>query len=195
MNRRELRRAATPRAPQWLLLLLVSACSRGSFSGEVTNPDTAAPETGGKTTGAETGAAAPKIKHERVVFVWTSGDDSLSGRLKTKLPDGESFEGRYHEITKTATVSEYDDVYDAWYADPWTGPTWYWGGTWPYYDTVEEFITRNTGKVVATLDGDRGDKMRCHFTLDDPDRGIKGGGTGECQLSNGERITSRFEPQ
>ncbi|WAS89886.1 hypothetical protein [Nannocystis punicea] len=195
MNRRELRRAATSRAPQWLLLLLVSACSRGSFGGEVTNPDTAAPEPAGKTSGAQTGAAAPAVKHENVVFHWTSGDDSLSGRIKTKLPDGESFTGKYHEISRTATVDEYGDFYNAWYADPWMGPSWYWGGSWPYYDTVEEFITNNTGKVVATLQGDRGTKMRCRFTLDDPDRGIKGGGTGECQLSNGERITTRFESQ
>ncbi|MDC0718964.1 hypothetical protein [Nannocystis bainbridge] len=173
----------------------MSACSRGSFGGEVTNPDTAPPEPGGASSGAEKGAPAPAATHERVAFQWTSGTDSLSGRIKTQLPGGEAFEGRYHEITKTATVDEYGDLYGAWYADPWMGSNWYWGGTWPYYDSVEEFITRNTGKVVATLEGDRGTKMRCRFTLEDPDRGIKGGGTGECQLSNGERITTRFEPQ
>lgn len=176
------------------MILLLAACSRGSFGGEVTQPDTAAPERAGTKPGA-TEAPIPAVKHEKVVFMWKSGDDSLSGRLSTKLPDGETFEGKYHEITRTATVSDYGDVYNLYYADPWAGPTWYWGGAWPYYDSVEEFVTRNTGKVVATLEGDRGTKMRCNFKLDDPDRGIKGGGTGECQLSNGERITSRFEPE
>jgi hypothetical protein len=34
--------------------------------------------------------------------------------------------------------------------------------------------------------------MRCHFDLDKPDKGMKGGGQGDCQLSNGDRVTAVF---
>lgn len=187
-------RIANPYTKVGSLLLALVACSRGSFGGEVTSPDTAPPD---KTPPAAATAmqGPPAIKHERVSFAWTSGDGSLSGELRTQMPDGENFSGRYHEITRTSTVTDNADVYSDWYADPFRGPSWYWGGTWPYYESVEEFITSNTGKVVALLEGDRGTKMRCHFTLTDPDRGLAGGGTGECQLSTGERITTRIEPQ
>jgi hypothetical protein len=30
--------------------------------------------------------------------------------------------------------------------------------------------------------------MRCRFTLDDPDRGLAGGGDGDCKLSDGSAI-------
>jgi hypothetical protein len=34
--------------------------------------------------------------------------------------------------------------------------------------------------------------MRCTFQLDEPDEGMDGGGSGECQVSNGDRITAVF---
>jgi hypothetical protein len=103
--------------------------------------------------------------------------------------------GRFHQITRTTTVDRVDDFRGVWYGDPWNSPRWTWGGAWPYYGSTEEFITHYTDKVVALLTGDRGTMMRCHFRLDEPDRGMSGGGTGDCQLSDGQRITARFEPQ
>ena len=35
--------------------------------------------------------------------------------------------------------------------------------------------------------------MRCHFILDERDEGVTGGGWGECQVSNGDRITAMFD--
>jgi hypothetical protein len=32
--------------------------------------------------------------------------------------------------------------------------------------------------------------MGCHFRLDRPERGLKGGGQGDCQVSTGERVTA-----
>lgn len=184
-------RVPAPRAPLLLALLLASACARGTMAGEITSPDTAPPERGTKAGPT----AAPKPKHELVAFTWKSDGDATAGTIKTTLPDGEKFTGKFHEITRTTTVDAVGDVYGEWYGGPWAGPDWTWGDMFPYYSSTEEFITQYTGRAVATLTGDRGTKMRCHFRLDDPERGMKGGGHGECQLSSGERITTQFEPQ
>lgn len=183
------------RRPSPLLLLLAAACARGDFSGEVTRPDTAPPVTGDRTTGDRTTSdRAPAAKHQNVAFRWRSDTGSLSGEIETTMPGGEAFRGRFHEITRTTQVGELNDFYSTWYGDPWVGPTWAWGDMWPYYGTIEEYLTSYTGKVVATLTSPSGTRMRCRFTLDDPDRGLKGGGAGECQLSNGERITADIPP-
>jgi hypothetical protein len=176
-----------------LVLLAVSACSKGEFGGEVTNPDTAPAEPRGSgTTPAGAHAKAPAPRHENVVFTWKSGNESLSGHMETTLPTGEKFKGEYHEITTTIPVGQLSDFYGAWYGGPWVGDRWNWGGDWPYYDSADAYITHYTGKVVARLKGDRGDEMRCRFTLVDREAGIQGGGSGECQISNGERVTAKF---
>lgn len=173
-----------------LPLLALLACTRGTIPAEVVSPDTAPPEP------AESAAAEiPSPKHERVQFGWESADDGQSGAIRTTLPDGESFSGKFHQITRTTQVDDIDLLHDSWTGDPWRSPRWTWGGAWPYYDSREEFITHNTGRAIAVLTGDRGTMMRCHFDLADPDRGMSGGGDGECQLSDGQRITARFPPQ
>ena len=192
MHAREPHLFAVRCALRFSVLLAVSACSRGDFTGEVTNPDTAPADK--SDSGATRGPAkAPAAKHEQVVFTWTSIDQSLSGRFQTTLPTGEAFTGEYHEITTTIPVDEVESLYGSWYAGPWGGERWNWGGAWPYYDTIEGYITHYTGKVVAKLKGNRGNEMRCHFTLADRVAGIQGGGAGECQVSNGERITAKFD--
>lgn len=175
-----------------LPLLAVLACTRGTIPAEVTSPDTAPPERAEPTTGA---TEVPPPKHERVRFMWESADAGQSGSIRTTLPDGESFSGRFHQITRTTQVEDIDTLHDAWTGDPWRSPRWTWGGAWPYYASSEEFITHYTDRAVAVLTGDRGTMMRCRFTLSDPDRGMSGGGSGECQLSDGQRITAHFEPQ
>lgn len=189
-------RSAAP--AQLLALLLVSACSaRGSFAGEVTKPDTAPPERGderGERTAAP--AAVPVPAHENVVFTWNADDeDAVKGTIRTTLPDGEAFAGRFHQITRTTTADVVSDVYGAWYGEPWADPTWTWADAWPYYGSAEEFVTFYKDTVVATLTGERGTTMRCTFRLYDPARGMESGGHGECQLSNGQRITTQFAPE
>lgn len=178
------------RSSPLLLLLLTAACSRGKFAGEETRPDTA-PRV---ADGDKTGGPPPAVKHPDVGFRWRSDTGSLSGEIETTMPTGETFRGRFHEITRTTQVAEINDFYSTWYGDPWIGPSWYWGDMWPYYGTPEEYLTSYTGRVVATLTSPSGARMRCRFNLDDPDRGMKGGGTGECQLSTGERITATIPP-
>lgn len=156
-------------------------------SPEVTEPETTEPETTEPKT-----QPAPPPKYERVVFTWESKDEGHSGEMKTTLPDdGEAFTGEFHQITETTSVAVVDVFYDTWYADPWVGPGWMWDGGWGQYEP-SEFIRYYSGHVVALLTGDKGNRMRCDFQLDDPTRGMNGGGQGECQLSNGDRITSVF---
>jgi len=175
------------RALQIFVLLAASACSRG----EVTSPDTAPPD---KSAGRGGLSTAPAPRHEQVMFTWESLDESLSGRLQATLPTGEVFTGDYHEITTNIPAGQVDDFYGLWYTGPWGGDVWNWDGAWPYYDSVEGYILHYTGKIVGKLKGDRGTEMRCQFRFDDPEAGIKGGGSGDCQVSNGERITAKFAP-
>ena len=58
--------------------------------------------------------------------------------------------------------------------------------------TSTTFRTNYSGKVVATLFGDRGTVMRCRFRLVNPSGGMQDGGTGECQLSTGGKLDAQF---
>jgi hypothetical protein len=167
------------------VVAVAAACSTsGRFEGDIESsqaPQYQAPAAG-----------LPPPRHERVEFVWASEDGS-SGTLNVRLPGGHTFQGNYYEITRTTLVPSIGGFYGGWYG-PWYGPSWTWGGAWPYYGTVDEFVTYYTGKVVALLDDGRGEHMRCRFELLDNTRGMAGGGTGECQTSTGTRITAWFRP-
>jgi hypothetical protein len=104
--------------------------------------------------------------------------------------------GEYHQIVATTSVQHMGGFCGAWYGGPWAGPGWYggwYGSAWPYHRSCDGFITYYTRQVVAMLTGDRGTRMRCHFHLDAPRDGMRGGGFGECQVSSGERITAMFD--
>lgn len=189
-------------APCVISLLGTVACateSHGVIEGDLTysNPPAARPQPGAPAD------VTPPPRHERVQFTWQSSTGGISGRIQTSLPDGEVFQGKYHEITSTLADRSSSFCggwgygggywYGGWYGGPWAGPGWYWGGAWPYYGSCDGYITYYSGQVVAMLEGDRGTKMRCHFTLDQSDAGMNGGGWGECQVSNGDRITAMFD--
>jgi len=58
------------------------------------------------------------------------------------------------------------------------------------------FVRENSGRVLANLHSDDGEYMRCRFKLLSPDRGMKGGGEGRCQLSESRReINAEFDRQ
>jgi hypothetical protein len=90
--------------------------------------------------------------------------------MTVTLPTGESFSGKYVHITSTSTVDVMPPVF-------WDRSWAMWGpfGS-PWYDGTDfPTFTRNySGKVVATLFGDRGDTMRCRFRLSVPERACPG---------------------
>jgi hypothetical protein len=175
----------------FLSLVVATGCkSHGTIEGELSPAKAPASSKSDNKSVMERPAAAT---HEHVSFSWESPQGGAhSGTIQATLPDGEVFSGQFTEITSTTTVATLDGFYRSWYGGPWARYDWTWGGDWPYYGAANEYITFYTGRVMAILEGDRGTSMRCNFNLDDPSRGMKGGGHGECQVSNGDRITAVF---
>jgi hypothetical protein len=129
---------------------------------------------------------------QRVSFIYTTDRYDQGGQLTTTLPNGESFAGRFLQVRSTTS---YDSLGPMWQGfghpmwDDW-GP---FGDSWVTGPTDVTTFRRNySGKVVATLFGDRGTTMRCRFRLVNPPGGIEDGGTGECQLSTGGKIDAQF---
>jgi len=84
-----------------------------------------------------------------------------------------------------------DPLWDGW-ERPASKNAWhYWNA-----DSRKEFVRENSGRVLANLHSEDGEYMRCRFTLVSPDRGMKGGGEGRCQLSeSGREINAEFDRQ
>ena len=141
------------------------------------------------TTGTIDGrVAGPDKPAAAVAFTYTSSWERHGGALSTTLPSGEGFSGQYVQITSTSTVDTSDPFF-------WN-PDW---ADWnpfstPWFDGSDgsTVVKKYSGKVVATLFGDKGDVMRCRFRLHDPERGMPGGGVGQCQVSNGSHIDAHF---
>ena len=123
------------------------------------------------------------------VFSWESSDGT-SGTMSATMPGGNTYRGRYFQITRNTTV---DSI----------GPLWVggWGGTgdrggwgWGYWDAAPspDFITHYSGRVVANLAQPSGAHMRCQFRLAIPEEGMNGGGLGQCQLPDGTTIDANF---
>lgn len=127
-----------------------------------------------------------------VTVAWQARRRTEGQMTFTLGPGGERFEGSYLLIEKTTAKLQVQPMYQAWQAFgiqdgavPGTG--------WlvPAAD-VDWYVQRYDGHVVASLTGDRGDHARCRFDLADTGAGIPGGGTGECQLSDGGSLSVRF---
>jgi hypothetical protein len=144
------------------------------------------------TTGTAVGELeqpASKSAREAVTLVWKSDRaEPLRGSISGTLPDGTRYSGRYFEVVRTADARIY--------APAWEGWSPYWSG-WlvpGYAGPMREldwagFAEIYTGHVIANLKtADPNQRMRCRFNIDRPREGLLGGGVGDCQLSNGERI-------
>jgi hypothetical protein len=156
-------------------------------------------ELGGRPTGLLparwTPPQAGDAASQEVPFSFESfGGDEGQGRMETTLGDGgEHFAGDYLRIQQSTK----GDLVTA-MSVGWSGPEWQlWkpngeGGWIQEGVSVGEFADFYTGKVVAKLRGDRGNAMRCHFTLKDPGAGLLEGGTGRCQVTDGGKLELAF---
>ncbi len=146
----------------------------------------------------------PGKSSEPIVLGWES-ESKNTGRIFCTLGrGGQRFTGHYIRIvagTKVETVAPVLDTWGPiWSGYDWGGAndSWWWGpagepmGEYMASSYYPIFVQEYTGKAVASLIGDKGDTMRCRFTLRRPQEGLMGGGTGECQTSNGSRISADF---
>ncbi len=123
-----------------------------------------------------------------VSFSWKSTDGGMSGTMNASLPNA-TYQGNFFQITRETRFEMLMPLWRDW------RPGWhdwpYWGyRSMPYPST--HFYTYYSGKVLATLESENKTKMRCRFHLVDPSRGMRGGGEGECQLSDGKLIQANF---
>jgi hypothetical protein len=129
---------------------------------------------------------------QKVTLTYTTDRYDEGGQLSTTLPSGESFSGRFLQVTSTTAVDSIGPMWSSFGRPLWDdwGP---FGDTWVTGPADVTTFRRNySGKVVATLFGNRGAEMRCRFRLVNPPGGMQDGGTGECQLSTGGKIDAQF---
>ena len=152
--------------------LLAGCVASGTIRGRLTTP-----------------GAAPT----QVTLHYRSERFGQNGTMSATLPDGESFTGRYLQITSDTSSAELAPYWSGWDI-PWSGSEEWAEGSGPWFggEDVPTFTRNYSGKVIATLLGDRGSRMRCRFRLSEPDQGMSRGGVGECQISGGGKITAEF---
>ena len=159
--------AATAALSRWLVL--AAALSGCTYSGAIAGR-----------------LEAPGAQPKPITMNFETERFGAGGTINTELPSGEYFTGRYLQITEDMNTDTFGPGWMGW--GPW-GPGWGdWGGGADYATFVQNF----SGKVVATLFGDRKNTMRCRFQLANPPDGMSGGGVGDCQVTNGDTIQAQF---
>jgi hypothetical protein len=116
------------------------------------------------TMGTGTGSVSPG--NAPVQFSWDSTDGGSSGMMSATLAGGKRFSGTYLQLSRDAMS---------------------WG---PFPDFGVEYSSR----VMADLQAMDGQDMRCQFHLNDPVKGMAGGGQGKCELKGGRSVDAAFAP-
>ena len=134
-----------------------------------------------------TGFGSTPAGTDAVTFNWTSSD-SVSGTMNATLAGGKTYSGEFFQITKDTTVDNARPLWSGWHR-AWDG-----FGGWDYWDSIPStsFVTHYSGRVVANLGAPDGDHIRCKFQLAHPSSGMAGGGSGQCQMPDGETIDATF---
>ena len=146
--------------------------------------------TGCETTAGGTGSGNVRGSQKPVAFTWQSEGDH-SGDITATFNSGRVFKGEYFQISSDTRVDRLDPLWDGWDTADRDGDWRYWEA-----DSRSEFIRKYRGRVLANMQAENGEFMRCRFTLRSPDRGMAGGGEGRCQLSESSReINAEFPRQ
>jgi hypothetical protein len=126
-----------------------------------------------------TGSGSAVSGTNAVKFSWTSSGN-VSGSITATFANGETFTGRFFQITSTLT----DELGSQ-------GPIWHQEGL---YDVSPElqYVAHYSGRVVADLSRPDGEQMRCRLELMRPVDGMAGGARGECQLPHGLSVDAQF---
>lgn len=120
-----------------------------------------------------------------VRFSWHSDGSSVTrGTMTASVPGRGEFQGKYMQITSRSDMIDTRSYFQGlWY------PGW---GVWDGWGATpgDQFIINYTGKVVTVLRSAQGESLRCRFHLAEPAEGPAGGGVGECEFSNGDRVSN-----
>jgi hypothetical protein len=183
MSLRPLFRPLRGRSVQISCVVLLGGIALSAFASR--------PETG--IMAAEwTPPAGSGASPQTVTIPWESRTPA-KGTMRFILgPGGERFIGTYVLVEKTSVEAEVGPMYQAWQSfgvqeGAVAGSGWFVSG-W----TVDAYVQHYDGHVLAQLEGDRGHTARCRLDLGDTNAGIPGGGTGECQVSDGGSLKVRF---
>ncbi|MES1264825.1 MAG: hypothetical protein ABUU24_04130 [Variovorax sp.] len=142
------------------------------------------------TQSGGTGSGNVRGTRKPVAFTWQS-TDRVSGDITATFGNGDTYKGSFFQITRDTRVDRLDPLWSGW-GQPYPRTGWrYWDR-----DMDRQFIREYNGRVLANLQSDTGNHMRCRFTLVSPSRGMAGGGKGRCQLSEtGREINAEFPRQ
>ncbi|MEO2167476.1 MAG: hypothetical protein ABGY42_05030 [bacterium] len=139
-----------------------------------------------------------------VTMNWATKGFGGGGTMTVHLPSGEAYAGKFLQITSATSADTlggggfgggFGGGYGGGYGGGW-GPYWNdwgpYGSPWGSGGSYSTFVRNYSGKVIATLFGDKGNTMRCRFHLSQPASGMEGGGVGECEIKGGDKIEAQF---
>lgn len=135
----------------------------------------------------------PNGHSQEVPFSFEASNAKMGKMYTTLGKGGEHFQGIYVRVEASTKGHLVTEVYNGWSSPEWE--IWqkdadgHWTAT---AKSFGEFAHFYTGKIVASLRGNQGHQMRCRFTLTNPQADLLRDGTGECQITNGERIDLNF---
>jgi len=139
-----------------------------------------------------TGVWKPSEEAAREVVFHFRSRGGGRGAVQVDLGErGGAFEGTYVEVALDTPAEAVQPIMLAWV------PTWTEQEPFLYPDPwmegingIAAFVRRYSGRLVAALEGEQ-QTMRCRFDLVDPEKGVRAGASGSCQLSGGETIVVR----
>jgi hypothetical protein len=135
------------------------------------------------------GSGSLESDNQPVSFAWKSKDGGTNGTMTATLASGQVFSGPYLQVTSDARTEDLAPLWGGW---NYGRPDWTWGRPTSSFESWPSFTTIYSGRVVANLQANDGKHLRCHFLLNDPTAGMRGGGQGQCQLKGAGTVDAVF---